>query len=260
MKKTILFIAICLLSTIIKAQELKTCGEVEYVQSTHFSRDFSRDFILRFNNDESIYKETNITEKKEKIEQTNKDEGQELIREISRNNLNPEFFYNDRESFHFMQVWFDKELLVKEDSLAWRWDLKDEVRKIGAFNCQKANIKFRGREYTAWFTNEIPVPFGPWKFQGLPGLILEVYDKDKVFHIVAKKVEIEKQDKCEIKVDSLKFQEALTIKQYLKKKVELIKDDFAKLSSRLPKGYGPLVYDEDCDDCREEIELFKNEQ
>jgi len=260
MKKTILFIAICLLSTITKAQELKTCGEVEYVQSTHFSRDFSRDFILKFNNDESIYQETNITNKKEDIKQTNKDDGQQLNREAPRNNLNPEFFYNDRENFHFMEVWFDKELLVKEDSLAWRWDLKDEVRKIGAFNCQKANIKFRGREYTAWFTNEIPVPFGPWKFQGLSGLILEVYDKDKVFHIVAKKIEIEKRDKCEMKVDSLKFQEALTIKQFLKKKKELIKEDFAKLSSRLPKGYDALVYDEDCDDCREEIELFKNEQ
>jgi len=259
MKKIITFILTSIVINTNYAQELTICGEIEYVQSTHFSRDFSRDFTLKFNNSNSIYKETNITNKKEEIEQTNKDEGQQLSREIPRNNLNPEFFYNDRNSFYFMEVWFDKELLVKEDSLTWKWNLKDEVKKIGKFNCQKATIEFRGREYTAWFTEEIPVPFGPWKFQGLSGLILEVYDNDNIFHIVAKNLKIEKQTVCNIKVDKSKFESALTIKQYLKKKVELIKEDFAKLSSRLPKGYDALVYDEDCDDCREEVELFKNE-
>ncbi len=249
----------CLAINMSYAQKLTICGEIEYAQSTHFSRDFSRDFILKFNNSNSIYKEANISNKKEKIKQTNKDEGQQLNRDVPRNNLNPEFFYNDRKSFHFMEVWFDKELLVKEDSLVWEWNLKDEVKKIGEFNCQKATIKFRGREYTAWFTEEIPVPFGPWKFQGLSGIILEVYDNDRVFHIVAKKVKIEKQSNCVIKVDKSKFISALTINQYLKKKVELIKEDFAKLSSRLPKGYDALKYDENCDDCREEVELFEND-
>jgi len=238
------------------AQEEKICGKIEYIQSTHFSRDFSKDFSLKFNNYNSIYKEENILNKKEKIKQTNNDKGRQFDIDISRNNLNPEFFYNDRISFHYMEIWFDKELLVKEDNIIWKWSLKNEIKKIGKFNCQKATIKFRGREYTAWFTQEIPVPFGPWKFQGLSGLILEVYDNDRVFHIVAKKLEIEKESDCEIKVDTLKFESALTIKQFLKKRVELIKEDFATLSSRLPKGYNALVYDENCDDCKEEIEIF----
>lgn len=240
-------------------QGLLICGEIDYVQSTHFSRDFSKDFILKFSNNHSIYKEVNLTKEEEKIKQADKDEGLQISIDVPRNNLNPEFFYNDRENFYFMEVWYDNELLVKEVGLAWQWDLKDEVKKIGKFNCQKASSTFRGREYTAWFTEEIPVPYGPWKFQGLSGLILEIYDKDRVFHIVAKNVRIDKQRDCEIKVDRSKFNSAITIEQYLKKKDELIKEDFARLSSRLPKGHDPFVIDEDCDDCKEEVEIFKDE-
>jgi len=191
------------------SQQAVICGEIEYVQSTHFSRDFSRDFSLKFNTINSVYKEVVTGYKKEKIKQIDK-EGLQLNREVPRNNLTPKFFYNNRKSFYFMEVFLDEELLVKEDFPAWQWRLTDGVKKIGGFNCQKATIEFRGREYTAWFTEEIPVPFGPWKFQGLSGLILEVYDKDGVFHIVTKKLKIGKQLECDIKIDKSKFESGIT--------------------------------------------------
>ena len=59
------------------------------------------------------------------------------------------------------------------------WNTTNETKKIGTFICNKATTSFRGRDYTAWFTLKIPVSFGPWKLNGLPGLILEAYDTDK---------------------------------------------------------------------------------
>lgn len=56
------------------------------------------------------------------------------------------------------------------------WTLTDSTKRIGRFSCQKALTTFRGRNYQAWFTTEIPVKSGPWKLHGLPGLILEVID------------------------------------------------------------------------------------
>ncbi|SHF07460.1 GLPGLI family protein [Chryseobacterium takakiae] len=62
------------------------------------------------------------------------------------------------------------------------WKLIDEKKQILGYNCQKAETTFRGRNYTAWYTNEIGISDGPYKFSGLPGLILEVFDNDNNFH------------------------------------------------------------------------------
>lgn len=62
-----------------------------------------------------------------------------------------------------------------------KWQLTGEKKTILGYNCQKATCRFRGRDFTAWFTPEIPVKGGPWKFGGLPGCILKVYDSDKLY-------------------------------------------------------------------------------
>ena len=52
---------------------------------------------------------------------------------------------------------------------------------ILGYKCEKATCHFRGRNYVAWFTNEIAIDNGPWKFHGLPGLILKVEDESKEY-------------------------------------------------------------------------------
>ena len=74
---------------------------------------------------------------------------------------------------------YGNQIYIKETSTKIEWKITKESKKIGKFNSFKATGAFRGRFYTAWFTREIPIPFGPWKLNGLPGLILEAYDKNK---------------------------------------------------------------------------------
>ncbi|EQB92813.1 GLPGLI family protein [Elizabethkingia anophelis] len=63
-----------------------------------------------------------------------------------------------------------------------KWKITNEKKKILNHECIKAETKFRGRNYIAWFTKDIPISDGPYKFAGLPGLILEVYDDKDSFH------------------------------------------------------------------------------
>lgn len=67
---------------------------------------------------------------------------------------------------------------VKESIPGFKWNLNyTDVKKIGDLICRKATVSFRGRNYISWYTPEIPLPYGPYKFHGLPGLIIEIYDE-----------------------------------------------------------------------------------
>lgn len=65
-------------------------------------------------------------------------------------------------------------------SLEWNFS-DEETDSIMGYNCRKATVEFAGRSYTAWFTPEIPLPFGPYKFGGLPGLILKLEDAERQY-------------------------------------------------------------------------------
>jgi len=59
------------------------------------------------------------------------------------------------------------------------WNILKEKQKIGEFNTQKASTEFAGRKWIAWFSTELPFQDGPYKFYGLPGLIVKLEDAAK---------------------------------------------------------------------------------
>jgi GLPGLI family protein len=65
-------------------------------------------------------------------------------------------------------------LLPIEENL--KWNISSEKKKIGIYKTQKATVTYGNREWTAWFTNEIPISEGPYIFNGLPGLIISIVD------------------------------------------------------------------------------------
>ena len=59
------------------------------------------------------------------------------------------------------------------------WKILPEKQKIGDFETQKAETEMYGRKWIAWFTTAIPIQDGPYKFHGLPGLIVKIEDQNK---------------------------------------------------------------------------------
>lgn len=65
--------------------------------------------------------------------------------------------------------------VVQPLSLKWKLEVtKDSI--ITGYHCKKALTTFAGRKYIAWYTMQIPVNDGPYKFRGLPGLIVKISD------------------------------------------------------------------------------------
>lgn len=89
---------------------------------------------------------------------------------------------------HTDQVGMDH-LLYTEPLPAIDWELADGERTILGYACRRATCTFRGRNYEAWYAPEIAVSGGPWKFGGLPGLIIAVKDDAGVLDLEASGVE-----------------------------------------------------------------------
>lgn len=60
------------------------------------------------------------------------------------------------------------------------WNLTEDKDNICGYMCRKATGEYGGRNWTVWFAEDIPVPFGPWKMAGLPGLVLKAIDNDSI--------------------------------------------------------------------------------
>lgn len=58
------------------------------------------------------------------------------------------------------------------------WNLEEGDSTILGVNCSKATCEFGGRKWTAWYSADYPIFYGPYLFDGLPGLIF-LLEEDK---------------------------------------------------------------------------------
>jgi GLPGLI family protein len=82
----------------------------------------------------------------------------------------------------FFDVIYDEVFLYEEEIPKMNWQIHNEKKRILDYDCQRATTTFRGREWETWFAIEIPISDGPYKFTGLPGLILEIHDTQNHYH------------------------------------------------------------------------------
>lgn len=61
------------------------------------------------------------------------------------------------------------------------WKIGQEKYNIAGYACQRATTEFAGRVFEAWFTREVPISEGPYKFYGLPGLIVKLHDSNNYY-------------------------------------------------------------------------------
>lgn len=92
---------------------------------------------------------------------------------------------DDKNKMNVFQDVIVGEYQYEEQQPILNWVLSDETKSIFDYTCRRATVHYRGRDYVAWYTTEIPFSNGPYVFGGLPGLILEIYDTKNHYHFAA---------------------------------------------------------------------------
>jgi GLPGLI family protein len=143
------------------------------------------------------------------------------------------FMYPDsHELWVFDRVLFDK-YLMEDEWPAIDWKITDQTKKISQLNCQKAIGTWRGRTYEAWFCADLPFHAGPWKLNGLPGLILEAIDTRSQVSFKFEGYRTLNDGKIVIKLPSKNEAKPATVKDFNK-----MRDAVKKNSSIVPGATG----------------------
>lgn len=72
-----------------------------------------------------------------------------------------------------------------DSDVVFKWRIYEDTMTVCGFLCHKAVTHFRGRTWTVWYADNLPIDGGPWKLHGLPGLILKATDTNATHHFEA---------------------------------------------------------------------------
>jgi GLPGLI family protein len=144
-----------------------------------------------------------------------------LSKEASRTYLQFILTQNDREYNYYGN--FNNLYFVYSQPLKTDWIITNYITEYGGYKVQQAKIELEGRKWTALFTNDIPINKGPYKFSGLPGLILKVYSEDGDYSF--EMTELLKQNTADNSDNLINTKKYTTIKR---QKVEVFIQNFLK--------------------------------
>lgn len=90
-----------------------------------------------------------------------------------------------KKSMNFYERYKSVSLLIADAEIP-KWEIKKEFAVINTLNCQKATANYKGRNWEVWFSKDYPISDGPYKFTGLPGLIVKMKDTaaDHEFNLI----------------------------------------------------------------------------
>lgn len=184
---SILFIAVC---TIANAQETanRFFYELTYKPKQDSAKMEKTITALDIVKQKSVYRDyTTISQDsilKVEIEAMQKTG---VYKDISKSVKMPKFSEKIEKTYPDMKVLYIERVangftpinIGYSENIKFNWKIENEKQKIGEYNAQKATTDFGGRKWTAWFTTDLPFQDGPYKFNGLPGLIVKIEDSEK---------------------------------------------------------------------------------
>ena len=195
MKKILLICLSLLLAFHIFAQGSIT-GKVIYKQITTYKNAYPDTLSaeLDFGSSTSIYsydKNTNQLPKEGYVNAGNGGTIKSVFKGRQTDSIGKLVYLDFRDGKFITREIFQSQPFIVPDTVPHiKWQIGSEKKTIANLECITATGKFRGREFIVWFTEKVPVNYGPWKLCGLPGLILEAKSKDNEVCFIAETIRI----------------------------------------------------------------------
>lgn len=183
------FYLLCVISTISFGQQKMSITnearyELTFKEYKNQKPEFIKNtFILLFNSNESHFKNMSLYVKDSlvisgKIRETGDSQKDFAVFSKYVPEL-PFTVHRKKNEINFAnEIPFAGELKYSEN-IDFKWKITKETRDINGIKCIKATTTKWGRNWIAYYSPKHPMPFGPYKFYGLPGLIFEVADDNK---------------------------------------------------------------------------------
>ncbi|QIY91621.1 GLPGLI family protein [Chryseobacterium gallinarum] len=231
------FIFLLLTGSIVYAQSNRFYYELKFKPDTIANQEIKEFFITDIN-PKSVkyfslidYKNDSITKN---VSPESRYERTQLYHYIKRDR-------NSFDNINYLSAGSTPVQLKSHDEM--KWSILPETKMMGSIKVQAARTHFGGRQWTAWFAESIPFPEGPYKFRGLPGMILEIYDDRRYYHftLVRNKV-LDKEYNTSGIVETFFGEKPLLIDK--KKYIQLKLQEYADPLADMKGGNMPTLIDE----------------
>jgi GLPGLI family protein len=183
--KILLFVALCfnLLCFSQEKVDVFVSYKLTYKLDSTSQNTKGENFILYGNRDKSMFLSTVTYVKDSLLSQPNPN-----LKEILLKYRTPNSYYIITEPqtntvSQYQDLVNTKVYYSTTDKIHWK--LENESKEIMNLKCRKATTELFGRKWIAWYSEEYSFQFGPYKFYGLPGLIVEIYDSKDDYHFTA---------------------------------------------------------------------------
>lgn len=131
-----------------------------------------------------------------------------------------------------------KNYLVSDPFPTLKWNTNySDIDTLGSFVCHKATANYRGTTLVAYYTDAIPVPIGPNKFGGLPGLIVMLYNESaNPNYWMLQEVKYPYSGSIPVDERYLSSLPTMSLKDYIQKEDKVVDEQMRILESKMPAG------------------------
>lgn len=150
-----------------------------------------------------------------------------------------DYYFFVRENKFYTREKVITEYLAEENAPKIPWKILKDTAHIEGIKCQKATANFKGRNWIAWFAPDLPFQSGPWKLNGLPGLIIEAFDDKKEVQFQFDGIDNLKETNTlsELLKDNFFFSKEITFPKDAKKTTKAALDQLRKARDEDPTGF-----------------------